>query len=514
MELSRRHTAPSGRTSTASCDAPQPLFTPAEFVALFPQPLPAPEPLSSAAIAFEDPARDARGPALSPRELLAELEPFPAVRRYAAAQLWCMVVMPLQQLRYVSMTLVFSACFALAWPFGAGIFTTRSIVTGFILQLFFNAVRTVKYSTWQKSRGVLSFPSRSDKWSSVVRIFQTEMSVRQHAGLVAWMRLFDWSTELEKGIPAAKVPSALTAHRDQDPLCPCPKASCGGSAPEDLAVASGTILVWRTTHSFLSQIAIIWTSLVTLGASSWTQPWSAVILGLGMLSAVLITAEVIVVGPNSPSPLKLTTRVRHRAVVLALGQLVDKCGVDLAAGTCAEHSTSMPSSMPYAELLALLDASWRKNFSANWVPNIMVVFIIAGIACAALSAFVARCIPAWTLLYTLYYLIALGRDLWNAAVFNAEIETISELVARAQRELRELLALRPSSPAAASVRAHDAVLDSHLRAGNGRAKVLGFTVSFGAIRTLYITLATVAFGVWGVLRGFGVEVTMDSVCPG
>ena len=47
-----------------------------------------------------------------------------------------------------------------------------------------------------------------------------------------------------------------------------------------------------------------------------------------------------------------------------------------------------------------------------------------------------------------------------------------------------------------------------------KAKVFGFDATYGSIRALFVALLTVAFAFWGVLRGVGVQVVLDSVCPG
>ncbi|KAI9010197.1 hypothetical protein DFJ74DRAFT_686319, partial [Hyaloraphidium curvatum] len=404
------------------------------------------------------------------------------------------------------MTLAFAVCFALAWPFGAGSFGTRQIALGFALQLIYNLVHTLAWVVNMKRRFGSTFPY-GDRFRAGMESFDA-LVVDGREGLVRWAQLFDWS---EKGGPEARTPAALTAHRDGDSQCPCARLGCGGSTPGNLLWGATSELVYRTSHSLVSQLAMLWTSLVTLGPTTWSQPWSAVLNVLGVLSSVMIATEVLAVSTTHPSIMRLTSRLRFRALSLSLGQLVDTCAAGLDKGACADVPEAP---MAYAELLALLGASWKRHFRTVWTAQVWAFYMLVLLLLSALSAFIGRCIPAWMLLYLLYNVATIGRELWNAATFNAEIQTVAELVARSRRELRELLSLRPFSPHAPAVRAHDAVLGSHLRVGDSRAKVLGFVVSFGAIRTLYITLATVAFGVWGVLRGFGVEVTMDAVCPG
>ncbi|KAI9010729.1 hypothetical protein DFJ74DRAFT_685458 [Hyaloraphidium curvatum] len=114
------------------------------------------------------------------------------------------------------------------------------------------------------------------------------------------------------------------------------------------------------------------------------------------------------------------------------------------------------------------------------------------------------------------------RDLWHTAVANSEIASLGELYSSALVETRNLLvaATLPSSVAPDGIllqhlAAHAAALE--LYAGethDARRRFLGVAVGFGSFRGLLVSLATVAFAAWGLLRGFGVAATLETVCPG
>ncbi len=46
-----------------------------------------------------------------------------------------------------------------------------------------------------------------------------------------------------------------------------------------------------------------------------------------------------------------------------------------------------------------------------------------------------------------------------------------------------------------------------------KARLFGVVVSMGFVRTLVVTTFTICLGLWTILRGTGVFVTMESVCP-
>lgn len=59
---------------------------------------------------------------------------------------------------------------------------------------------------------------------------------------------------------------------------------------------------------------------------------------------------------------------------------------------------------------------------------------------------------------------------------------------------------------------HDRVLSSFLEADRYRARFLGFPIDVGVLRTLIVTLFTLAVGLWSVLKGSGLVFTFDNFC--
>ncbi|KAI9020287.1 hypothetical protein DFJ74DRAFT_672761 [Hyaloraphidium curvatum] len=127
----------------------------------------------------------------------------------------------------------------------------------------------------------------------------------------------------------------------------------------------------------------------------------------------------------------------------------------------------------------------------------------------------ASCVPAWaisSLAVIAYFLLS---NLYDVAVQNAHIDGIAALYLAAADRI-SLLLIRPAPPGADRelVAYHASVLRTYADPTRYRARFLGFVVTFGAIRTLLLAAFTVAVGLVGLLRGGGVTVTLQSVCPG
>ncbi|KAI9018882.1 hypothetical protein DFJ74DRAFT_675201, partial [Hyaloraphidium curvatum] len=139
---------------------------------------------------------------------------------------------------------------------------------------------------------------------------------------------------------------------------------------------------------------------------------------------------------------------------------------------------------------------------------------------------IGTCIPAWMLAVLAHFAYYLLRDLWHAAVANSEIASVGDLYTSALVETRDLLvSASPPSPDSADaprvsalrrhLKSHAAALELYAgEARDARRRFLGVAVGFGSFRGLLVSLATVVFAAWGLMRGFGVAATLETVCPG
>ncbi|KAI9027025.1 hypothetical protein DFJ74DRAFT_532124 [Hyaloraphidium curvatum] len=334
------------------------------------------------------------------------------------------------------------------------------------------------------------------------------------AGLYTWCRLVGdaaWN-QPDKGDPDS---GELLRHRAGDDLCPCPRPSCAGGLPGRATASRAVTMIWHVFVHVVGNLAMVWTALVSLGARTWSQPWSATVAAVSLALLLPSAWGVLSFYSSNPDLLRLTSRLRNRAVAIALRRAVHECRLLLLQSEGSPPTAEGADGSEYVDLNRRLEAQWRHGLRAYMVnPFSFLVFIPACIVAAGINAAVGRCIPAWTLLWLLWFLTLLAEELANVAVLNAEVTAAGDRYAAARREVRALLLAAepgPTENARRKVLAHAGMLDA-LAAGGQKALFLGFPVGFGTIRTLYVTMATVAFAVWGVLRGLGVVVTMDNVC--
>ncbi|KAI9034283.1 hypothetical protein DFJ74DRAFT_700676 [Hyaloraphidium curvatum] len=130
-----------------------------------------------------------------------------------------------------------------------------------------------------------------------------------------------------------------------------------------------------------------------------------------------------------------------------------------------------------------------------------------------LSITTGRCLPVWLLIFLPTQVLYFTVNAVHVASRNALLDTVAGVYRDAQRELRMLAVAAGPGPLADAIGLHDAAIASFLEASRYRAKMFGFTVGYGTVRTFLVTLVTVAVALWGVLRGFGVFVTVESFCP-
>lgn len=105
-------------------------------------------------------------------------------------------------------------------------------------------------------------------------------------------------------------------------------------------------------------------------------------------------------------------------------------------------------------------------------------------------------------------------------VANSQISTITSLYGDAETALSGLLAEASRLPPTADrqrvqdqLAAHVSLLQAFHKANRLRVKFLGIPVSWGVVKTFFVTLFTLAIGLWSVLKGAGVTFTLQTACP-
>ncbi len=103
---------------------------------------------------------------------------------------------------------------------------------------------------------------------------------------------------------------------------------------------------------------------------------------------------------------------------------------------------------------------------------------------------------------------------------NAQISSVTNLYGDALRALDSLISEASGLPQTSERRdvisrltAHASVLQTSEKADRLRGKYLGVPVTWTVIKTLFVTVFTLAVGLWSVLRGLGVFFSVETVCP-
>ncbi|KAI9016846.1 hypothetical protein DFJ74DRAFT_247817 [Hyaloraphidium curvatum] len=322
------------------------------------------------------------------------------------------------------------------------------------------------------------------------------------------------------GMATLGTPSLLE-HRDGDPLCPCPSKSCAG----DLAIRpfwSSLARNFFTTVFYLvimNNLLLFFTPLVTLGSATWTHAWSAVLCALYLANnciAFWIPFSGLTYGMYAPSALSLESRLQVRAASLAVSDLVVRLRDLVKSPSQVLQPPEDESDLPYIALHHLLAPCWQRRFDSHRLSqSIFAVNLALSLVYAFIYSAGSSCIPAWALTYILVHCPYLFDGLLTVARFNAGLTAVQDLYRLARAEIRRLRARSPTGPAADALEAHDAVLSEFVAADGKRATyILDVRVDYGVVRVFAVTVLTVFGVLWGVLRGVGVGVTLESVCPG
>ncbi|KAI9020327.1 hypothetical protein DFJ74DRAFT_769046 [Hyaloraphidium curvatum] len=306
--------------------------------------------------------------------------------------------------------------------------------------------------------------------------------------------------------------SRLLVH-DEDAPCPCPLPGCASrlfviAAFQRLVTVAWIFIVFIPGYT----VFLNWTSWVTFGAQTWTTAWSCALsiatvlvhllyLGINPLAAVL----------SNPALLELSARLQHRALVLALDAFLDE--QEKAADDAPPADGDKEC---YIRLQEHLQGSWQLSLdhisAGRSNPFIWILLQIVGMivtistgSCITMTQICCAVAPAGVIV----------NDLASIAVFNAGVARTSALCRSASSRLCLLALRRPSSPRLTAFVAHRGVLDGFaVRAEGFRGKFMGFGVGFGMIRALMAGTFAAGVGLASILRGSGIFVTVESVCPG
>ncbi|KAI9008620.1 hypothetical protein DFJ74DRAFT_711722 [Hyaloraphidium curvatum] len=339
------------------------------------------------------------------------------------------------------------------------------------------------------------------------------------AGLARWIEALGPSNQ----------PSVLLEHDAKDPpgMCPCAEPSCSGKLPARAAALRWLEIVSKTALLLVFQTFVLWTPLASpvYAATTWTTPWSIVLGCLAVLGALSFSIPISLGRfTTNLALLQLAHRVDRRAVQLALTDLLDRYHA-AATGTAPWHPRAPE---PYTTTHALLLSAWNRRLS-TFNSSVSFIFGLAAAAiAAAANAIAGGCIPAVYIAYWAYAGVINLFDLVNVAAANAQVSDIGELYADAARELAETHrdaaaagAAADTSPARTAadpallvaMRADAAVLATYEDVDRFRTRFLGFVVTYGAVRTIVVTAVTLAVALYSVVRGLGVFVTLETMCP-
>ncbi|KAI9002931.1 hypothetical protein DFJ74DRAFT_713842 [Hyaloraphidium curvatum] len=500
-------------------------FSDRELLALFPAAPPLGVPPPWAAHRFDDPARAARQALpLTPKAMLEALAPSPGLRKIAALGILLRPYAKFALPHWFALQLVFYPPLATCWVYGRESFGTKNLAvataavvfqfvsSGFVFAVSGFMMRDVnQLKAGERDEEVNGQPAAEimddDSMAPLARWFQL---TRANGGAES------------KDAEAHRGASLLAAHAKGDSYCPCSGLSCLGSLPTRVITS---VVAFFSLSFFGAMVAYPflenYSALVTLAEDTWTHAWSAascVLLLVVQFSYFLLAQFTLLRNNSGLRAVSLETRLQVRAFRLALGSLVDRfhhaeqLGTDIPPASRVEPADREL----YVTLYRALSPTWSLRVAEDshvqtmsvglfFVTCIQAVFYVAG----------GSCFPAYLVMGIVFYVVNGFVQLIGLARSNAKIDAANALLHRTRAELRLLvLRLGPGADPALRTRAGDniAVMSSALEGSELRATFLGTPVSMGLIRTVAATLLTVAVGVFGLLRGAGVYLTLENVC--
>ncbi|KAI9013551.1 hypothetical protein DFJ74DRAFT_710007 [Hyaloraphidium curvatum] len=507
MEPDKPEAFPKETPTVAFPTIAAPPFSAPEMLALFPAPLRPPPGLLSPAPP-DDALADARAAdPLTRSALLDALRPWPLLHAEVRAQ---QLLLPVAA-RFPLLSLAANACglamLAPQWVFAdrLGRFSPA--------ELGFGTAVTAAFAVWLL--GVTVFLP--------LRVYRARFAPAADLSGHPWAVVARWS-QLCASLPH----SPLLRHDPADDLCPCAAEACAGKLPGRAAALRMTEGVARIVFTLLLINPFYWMPAVTYGLYSWTTPWSLALLVLYFLTNIVTPVIAIAASiPSNPAVLHLSLRLHRRAVLITMRDLAARYRSLLLDGPRAapdDRRILVPE--PYATLHTLLVPTWLNRLHTGVAgPHVALVAVLA-VAVGVASIAFGNCVVGFTLFALLYAAVYTAIDMANYVVSNSQVGNILSLHSQAESLLRDLASRSASadptgdSPSAVPrararelARDHAGILAAHARgAGGFLAKFAGAVVDAGVARTALVTVFTIAAGLWSVLRGSGVRLTMNTTC--
>ncbi|KAI9004941.1 hypothetical protein DFJ74DRAFT_400496 [Hyaloraphidium curvatum] len=485
------------------------LFSSAEWAALFPAPPVAgpdsadvPDELRELAVRVGE--ERAAAPPLGWDVLFAGLEGAPAARLLARLHpLLAKHVLP----HYLPLRIVqqaFTLFFvALVWIENDGRFGTRQLIVATVAYV-------LTFAIWDSRVFVGRFrPSEKDVFMRPDDATSSGSSADGHvlAGVVRYLELPQAGGTL------------FTQHVPGDSLCTCPKPSCtGGLIRAVFFFYTASAVAQIIGLLSFAVVLYVWTPIVTFGVSTWSTPWAATLSVFGIVVISAMPAIVVLGGhARNAAVFGLDTRMRRRAAQRCLDDLLARLRDALAQPVGAWKPRDAESE-PYMALHAALITTWRQTKAGTDARRAVALAGLLGTLVGLLIILIgSSCIPANLLAGVLYLvLFLLVFELSVLAAANTSPDRIAALYRSASHSLRSIGAsasARGRTDLATSAAWHEPILAGFADVDLYRVRAFGVPITYDLVRTIVATLFTLVVGLWSVLRGAGVGVTIEMVCP-
>ncbi|KAI9021361.1 kinase-like domain-containing protein [Hyaloraphidium curvatum] len=257
------------------------------------------------------------------------------------------------------------------------------------------------------------------------------------------------------------------------------------------ASRSASFLGWRSA----AQVGLCYCMMLAFQGLSWS--WNDGLFGTKQMVAGVVSATalgffaiglVAVAMPSVPKVLDFAAP----AVLCRWLQLTRK--------------EEGPKPGPWCKVREMQDQTLLSNSVFVIMFPLIVITIIVNVG-------VGSCIPAWLLFCLSIVLVYMLINAINLASRNNLISVVASAYHDARRDLRTACLKLGPTPLAAALEQHDRVIGSFLEVSRYSAKILGFTVTYGGVRTMVVTMVTLSVALWSVFRSLGVFFTMESFCP-